>query len=122
MISSSIVLGHIVSERGIEVDQSKIDLISKLPTPSTIKDAQSFLGHVEFHRRFIQNFSAISKPLCNLLEKDVVFKWTQECEDTFQTLVNKLTSATIMQSLDWGLPFEITCDASQYDVGAILGQ
>ncbi|KAL5581218.1 hypothetical protein UlMin_013660 [Ulmus minor] len=107
MVSSGIVLGHIVSEKGIEVDKSKIELISKLPTPKNIKDVRSFLGHVRFYRRFIQNFSAISRPLCNLLLKDTEFKWNPECEKAFRTLVSKLTTAPIMQSLDFTLPFEI---------------
>ncbi|XP_038978648.1 uncharacterized protein LOC120108978 [Phoenix dactylifera] len=107
---------------GIEVDQSKIELISKLPTPKTVKDVRSFLGHAGFYRRFIQNFSAISRPLCNLLVKDTPFEWTQECQAAFQTLIGKLTSAPIMQPPDWSLPFEIMCDASDYAVGAVLGQ
>ncbi|KAL5579937.1 hypothetical protein UlMin_012379 [Ulmus minor] len=107
MVSSGIVLGHIVSEKGIEVDKSKIELISKLPTPKNIKDVRSFLGHVGFYRRFIQNFSAISRPLCNLLLKDTEFKWNPECEKAFKTLVSKLTTAPIMQSPDFTLPFEI---------------
>ena len=83
MVSSGIVLGHIVSERGIEVNQSKIELISNLPTPKSVKNVRSFLGHAGFYRRFIQNFSTISRPLCNLLAKDATFDWTQECEDAF---------------------------------------
>ena len=83
MVPSGIVLRHVVSERGIEVDQSKIKLISKLPTPKTVEAIQSFLGHAGFYRRFIQNFSTISRPLCNLLAKDIVFDWTQKCEDSF---------------------------------------
>ncbi|KAL5540047.1 hypothetical protein UlMin_042820 [Ulmus minor] len=122
MVSSGIVLGHIVSERGIEVDKSKIELISKLPTPRNVKDIRSFLGHAGFYRRFIQNFSAISRPLCNLLSKDTEFKWNPECEKAFKTLVSKLTTAPIMQSPDFTLPFEIMCDASDYAIGAVLGQ
>ncbi|KAL5553027.1 hypothetical protein UlMin_040428 [Ulmus minor] len=122
MVSSGIVLGHIVSEKGIEVDKSKIELISKLPTPKNIKDVRSFLGHAGFYRRFIQNFSAISRPLCNLLLKDTEFKWNPECEKAFKTLVSKLTTAPIMQSPDFTLPFEIMCDASDYAIGAVLGQ
>ena len=122
MVPSSIVLGHFVSEKGIEVDQSKIELISHLPTPKSVKEVRSFLGHAGFYRRFIQNFSAISRPLCNLLAKDANFEWTQECEDAFRMLVVKLTSAPIIQSPDWSLPFEIMCDASNHAVGAVLGQ
>ena len=73
MVSSGIILGHIVSERGIEVDKSKIKLISKLPTPKMVKDVQHFLGHVGFYMRFIQKFYAMSRPLCNLLAKEVKF-------------------------------------------------
>ena len=74
MVTKGIVLGHIVSSKGIEVDKSKIELISNLPTPKTVKDIRSFLGHAGFYRRFIKNFSAISRPLCNLLLKDSVFE------------------------------------------------
>ena len=96
MVSFRIVLGHIVSEKGIEVYKSKIELISKLPTLNNIKDVRSFLEHAGFFRRFIQNFSAISRPLCNLLLKDTEFKWNPECEKAFKTLVSKLTTAPIM--------------------------
>ena len=122
MVPSGIVLGHVVSEKGIEVDQSKVDLISNLPPPKAVKDVRSFLGHAGFYRRFIQNFSSISRPLCNLLAKDAKFEWTSECQKSFQTLKEKLTSAPIIQSPDWSLPFEIMCDASNHAVGAVLGQ
>jgi hypothetical protein len=122
MVSSGIVLGHIVSSKGIEVDKSKIELITKLPTPKTIKDVRSFLGHVGFYRRFIEGFSSIAKPLCKLLLKDTLFDWTEACQEAFTKLIGKLTSAPIMQAPDWSLPFELMCDASDYAIGAVLGQ
>uniref|UniRef100_A0A2N9GLJ5 RNA-directed DNA polymerase n=1 Tax=Fagus sylvatica TaxID=28930 RepID=A0A2N9GLJ5_FAGSY len=122
MVTSGIVLGHIVSSRGIEVDKSKIELISKLPTPKTVKDVRSFLGHAGFYRRFIQGFSFISRPLCSLLLKDAPFIWTEACQEAFAKLIDKLTSAPIMRSPDWSLPFELMCDASDYAIGAVLGQ
>uniref|UniRef100_A0A2N9IGG3 Reverse transcriptase domain-containing protein n=1 Tax=Fagus sylvatica TaxID=28930 RepID=A0A2N9IGG3_FAGSY len=122
MVSKGIVLGHIVSSQGIEVDKSKIELISKLPTPKTVKDIRSFLGHAGFYRRFIKDFSVISRPLCNLLSKDTPFEWTEACQEAFEKLKGTLTSAPIMQPPDWSLPFEIMCDASDYAVGAVLGQ
>ncbi|KAI3470782.1 hypothetical protein Pfo_027445 [Paulownia fortunei] len=107
---------------GIEVDKSKIELIANLPTPKTVKEIRSFLGHAGFYRRFIKDFSIISKPLCNLLTKDTIFEWTENCENAFVKLKSMLTSAPIMQPPDWTLPFEIMCDASDYAVGAVLGQ
>jgi hypothetical protein len=119
---NGIVLGHIVLSTRIEVDKSKIKLIDNLPTPKSVKDVRSFLGHDGFYRRFIKDFSVISKPLCNLLTKDNVFEWTKHCEEAFVKLKNLLTSALVIQPLNWSLPFEIMCDASDYVVGAVLGQ
>ena len=67
MVTKGIVLCHIVSKKGIEVDKAKGELISNLPTPKCVKDIRSFLGHAGFYRRFIRDFSAIARPLCNLL-------------------------------------------------------
>ncbi|XP_073307370.1 uncharacterized protein [Primulina huaijiensis] len=122
MITSGIVLGHVVSSHGIEVDKAKVDVIANLPPPKTIKEIRSFLGHAGFYRRFIKDFSLISKPICNLLTKDSAFEWTQECQNAFDKIIRHLTSAPIMQPPDWSLPFEIMCDASDYAVGAVLGQ
>ncbi|KAL3577368.1 hypothetical protein D5086_022651 [Populus alba] len=122
MVTNGIVLGHIVSSKGIEVDKSKIELIANLPTPKSVKDVRSFLGHAGFYRRFIKDFSVISKPLSNLLTKDNIFEWTEHCEQAFVKLKNLLTSAPVIQPPDWSLPFEIMCDASDYAVGVVLGQ
>ncbi|KAM5550007.1 hypothetical protein ABKV19_001114, partial [Rosa sericea] len=100
----------------------KLDLISKLPPPSTVKEVRSFLGHAGFYRRFIPNFSKITKPLCDLLAKDAVFDFNEECLKAFETLKKELTHAPIIRAPDWDLPFEIMCDASDYALGAVLGQ
>lgn len=73
MVRQGTVLGHIISNRGIEVDKAKVDVISNLSLPKSIKEVRSFLGHAGFYRRSIKDFSKISKPLCNLLVKDVTF-------------------------------------------------
>ena len=73
MVSQGIVLGHIISEKGIEVDKEKIDLISKLPSPTNVKTVRQFLEHVGFFKRFIMDFSKIAKPLYKLLEKNAKF-------------------------------------------------
>ena len=75
MVTQGIVLGHIVSKNGIEVDKAKVKLISNSPTPKCVRDIRSFLGHAGFYRRFIKDFSAIAHPLCTLLAKDVPFAW-----------------------------------------------
>ncbi|CAN6707342.1 unnamed protein product [Malus baccata var. baccata] len=122
MVKQGIVLGHIVSERGIEVDKLKIDLVRYLPSPTSVREVRSFLGHAGFYRRFIKDFSKISTPLCRLLQKDVTFDFNEECEKAFKHLKEMLTSAPIIRPPDWSIPFELMCDASDYALGAILGQ
>ena len=75
MVNQGIVLGHVISSRGIEVDKAKIELISKLPSPTNVKTVSQFLGHAGFYRRFIKDFSKIAKPHYKLLEKDAKFVW-----------------------------------------------
>jgi hypothetical protein len=75
-----------------------------------------------FYRRFIKDFSRISKSLTNLLQKDIPFIFDDDCKEAFKTLKKALTTAPIVQPPDWNLPFEIMCDASDFAVGAILGQ
>ncbi|KAK1653109.1 hypothetical protein QYE76_070914 [Lolium multiflorum] len=105
MVNEGIVLGHKISERGIEVDRAKVEAIEKMPYPRDVKGIRSVLGHAGFYRRFIKDFSKISKPLTNLLQKD-----------------KALTTAPVVEPPDWNLPFEIMCDASDFAVGAVLGQ
>ncbi|KAJ0494070.1 putative nucleotidyltransferase, Ribonuclease H [Helianthus annuus] len=122
MVQEGIVLGHVVSSRGIEVDHAKVQVISTLPYPTTVKGVRSFLGHAGFYRRFIKGFSDITKPLCNLLLKDQPFDFNENCQNAFNNLKAKLVEAPILQSPNWSLPFEIMCDASDYAVGGMLGQ
>ena len=96
MVNQGIVLGHIISSRGIEVDKAKIDIISKLPPPTNVKTIRQFLGHVGFYRRFIKDFSKISKPLYKLLEKDAKFFWEEDCQKSFEELKFHLTTASIV--------------------------
>jgi hypothetical protein len=79
MVREGIVLGHLVSERGIEVDKAKIEVIEGLPPPVNVKGIRSFLGRAGFYRRFIKNFSQIARPLTNLLAKETPFEFTDEC-------------------------------------------
>nr|GEW40760.1 reverse transcriptase domain-containing protein [Tanacetum cinerariifolium] len=117
-----IVLGHKIFKNGIEVDKAKVDVIAKLPHPTTVKGIRSFLGHVGFYRRFIQDFSKIARRMTRLLEKDTLFFFSKECVEAFQTLKRKLTEAPILNAPDWDLPFELKYDASDFAIGAVLGQ
>ncbi|GKB43871.1 reverse transcriptase domain-containing protein [Tanacetum coccineum] len=122
MVKEGIVLGHKISKKGIEVDKAKIDVIAKLPHPTTVKGVWSFLGHAGFYRRFIKDFSKISRPMTHLLEKNTPFIFSDDCIQAFQTLKKKLTEAPILIAPDWDLPFELMCDASDFAIGAVLGQ
>jgi hypothetical protein len=122
MVSKGIVLGHRISKRGIEVDREKIEAIEKLPYPKDIRGIRSFLDHASFYRRFIKDLSKISKPLTNLLQKDVPFSFNDNCVDSFNILKNDLISDPIVQPPNVNFPFEIMCDASYYFVGVVLGQ
>nr|GEW79187.1 reverse transcriptase domain-containing protein [Tanacetum cinerariifolium] len=122
MVKESIVLGHKISKKGIEVDKEKIEVISKLPHPTTVKGIRSFLGHAGFYRRFIKDFSKISRPMTHLLEKNSPFIFSNECIQAFRTLKEKFTESSILIAPNWDQPFELMCNASDYAVGVVLGQ
>jgi hypothetical protein len=121
MVKQGIVLGHVISERGIEVDKAKVETVEQLPPPMDAKSLRSFLGHAGFYRRFIKDFSKITKPLTHLLQKYVAFDFDEKCLAAFRTLKSALVSAHIIQPSDWSHPFEIMCDASDYAVGVRTG-
>ena len=101
MVNQEIVLGHVISSKGIEVDKAKIELISKLPPPTSVKVVRQFLGHAGFYMRFIKDFSKIVKPLYELLEKDSKFFWDDRCQASFEGLRLHLTTAPIVRSPNW---------------------
>ncbi|XP_057755726.1 uncharacterized protein LOC130974903 [Arachis stenosperma] len=104
----------------LSVDPAKIDVISSLPYPSSVREVHSFLGHAGFYRRFIKDFSKVALPLFRLLQKDVEFELSADCKEEFDKLKTALTQAPIVRGPDWSQPFEIMCDASNYAVGAAL--
>nr|GEX33961.1 reverse transcriptase domain-containing protein [Tanacetum cinerariifolium] len=105
-----------------EVEKAKVDVISKLPHPTTVKGIHSFLGHASFYRRFIKDFSKIAQPMTRPLKKDTLFFFSKECIEAFQTLKRKLTKPPILIAPDWLFPFELMCDASDFAIGVVLGQ
>ena len=96
MVTEGIVLEHKISAIGLEVDQAKVSMIETLMPPNLVKGIRSFLGHAGFYRRFIKDFSKISKPLCRLLEKDAKFEFDDSFLSAFKELKSKLVIALIM--------------------------
>ena len=84
MVIEGIVLGHKIYAVGLEVDQAKVSVIETLMPPNIVKEIRSFLGHDGFYRRFIKDFSKISRPLCRLLEKDAKFEFDDSCLFAFK--------------------------------------
>ena len=122
MVNQGIALGYIISNKGIEVDKAKIELISKLPSPTNVKTMRQFLVHAGFYRRFIKDFLKIVKPLYRLLEKDAKFSWDDECQRSFEELKAYLTTTPIVRAPNWQLPFKVMCDASDLAIGVVLSQ
>ena len=106
MVNRGIVSGHVISNKGIEVDKAKVELISKLPSPTNVKTVRHFLGHAGFYRRFIKDFSKIAKPLYKLLEKDTKFAWDETCQNSFEELKSHLTTAPIVRAPNWKQPLK----------------
>ena len=104
------------------MDQVKVSSIKTFLPPTTVKGIRSFLRHASFYRRFIRDFSKIARPLCRLLEKDAKFNFDKFCQNSFEEIKSKLVEASIMAKPDWNKEFEIMFDASEYAMGAVLGQ
>jgi hypothetical protein len=115
-------LGYVVTPHSIEVDSSKIAAIQEWPTPTTVKQIQSFFVLAGFYRRFVRDFSSIAAPLHELTKKDVTFAWSDSQEVAFRTLKDKLTHAPLLQLPDINKVFELECDASGIGLGAVLLQ
>ncbi|GJT61728.1 reverse transcriptase domain-containing protein [Tanacetum coccineum] len=120
-IDYRIVLGHKISKNGIEVDKAKVDVIAKLPHPTTVKGVRSFLGHAGFYRRFIKDFSKISRPMTHLLEKNTPFIFSDECIQAFETLKKKLLMLHLDLHATETYPCKLMCDASDFAIGGSLG-
>jgi hypothetical protein len=113
-------LGHVISAGGVLVDPGKVkDVLNWMPPP-TASEIQSFLGLEGYHRRFINDFSKIAKPMTKLLEKNKAFEWTTECQVSFEELRKRLTSAPVLVLPDLTKRFDIYCDASRQGLGCVL--
>ena len=115
-------MGHKIYAAGLDVDQAKVSIIKTLLPPTIVKGIRSFLGHAGFYKRFIKDFSKISRPLCRLLEKDAKFDFDESCKAAFDEIKSRFVIALIMVTPDWNKEFEIMCDASDYAMGVVSGQ
>ncbi|GBN06046.1 Retrovirus-related Pol polyprotein from transposon 17.6 [Araneus ventricosus] len=115
-------LGLWITPKGIEVDQDKVAAIQNIPCPRNVKQLQSFLQTCSWYRKFIPNFSDIARPLSNLTKKNIVWKWSEQEKQTFQTLKQRLVTPTVLMQVDPTKPFIIRTDASGYALGAVLLQ
>ena len=122
MVTKGIVLGHKIYAVQLEVDQAKVSIIKTLLPPTTFKWIRSFLGYAGFYKRFIKDFSKLSRPLCRLLEKNAKFDFDESCKAAFDEIKSRLVTAPIMVTPDWNKEFEMMCDASDHAMGAVLGQ
>ena len=115
-------LGHVVSGDGIKVDPKKTDVIRNWPRPLTPSDIRSFLGLAGYYRRFVEGFSSLASPMTKLTQKKAKFVWSDECEESFQTLKERLVSAPILSLPDGLEGFVVYCDASRIGLGCVLMQ
>ena len=119
---SVLYLGHVVSREGVSTDPEKIRAVKEWPTPTSVKDVQSFLGLASYYRRFIEGFANIARPLHRLTEKAHKFAWTEECEDAFQELKKRLQESPILAYPDPEKDHILDTDASNEGIGAVLSQ
>ena len=122
MVQEGIILGHKVSRKTIEMDKAKIKVIDKLPPLISVRSIRGFLRHAWFYRRFIRDFSKISKPLCQLLEHDRPFHFNEHYLKAFVEWKKVLVITLVVKAPDWSLPFDLMYDANDHSVGAVLGQ
>eukprot|EP00253_Pinus_taeda_P028534 PITA_28534 len=121
MMTEGVILGHYISAAGIQVDPVKIQIILLIPTPTTQTKVRSFLGFSGYYRRFIEHYSHIAAPLY-ALTGNVDFIWTEKCELAFKDLKKLVSTAPVLPGPNWDLPFQISSDASDTVIGAVLGQ
>src|SRR3954469_12326961 len=100
-----VYLGHIISAEGIKVHPEKVEAIVKWEPPQNVKQLRSFLGLAGYWRRFVENYSQIANPLSNVLQKSAKFVWSPECDVSFKTLKEKLTTAPVLASPDQSKTF-----------------
>ena len=108
-----ICIGFLIDKNGIRVNPRKIDPIINMPQPTNVKQLQSFLGVVNYYSKFIPNMADIAKHLYKLIEKNAIWEWKNECDDSFQVLKQRLSESPVLSMYDPDIPLKVDCDASK---------
>jgi hypothetical protein len=116
------LLGHIVSKGGIKIDPERVNAIQKIDIPRNKKSIQSFIGRINFLRRFIPNFVEIIKLITNMLKKDVEIKWTHEAKSSFEKIKQALIEALVLISPDYSKEFLVFSFSSEDTIVVVLLQ
>jgi hypothetical protein len=115
-------LGYVITKEGIAVNPSKVESVLEWKSPKSAKEIRGFLGMAGYYRRFIEGFSKIAGPMTKLLRKNTPFVWSEQCEQSFQTLKEKLTTAPVLAVPEIGKDYIVYCDASKQGIGCVLMQ
>jgi hypothetical protein len=115
-------LGHVLLSKGVAVDLSKIEAVSKWQSPKSVIEIRNFLGLAGYYRRFIKNFSKIAKPVIELLKSNMPYVWSDKCEASFKELTTFLTTTPVLTLPDASKDFMVYCDASRQGLGCVLMQ
>jgi hypothetical protein len=115
-------LGHVITKEGIAMNPSKVESVLEWKSPKSAKEIRGFLGMAGYYRRFIEGFSKIAGPMTKLLWKNTPFMWSEQCEQSFQTLKEKLTTAPVLAVPETGKDYIVYCDASKQGIGCVLMQ
>ena len=115
-------LGHIISRDGVSTDPAKTEKVATWPTPTSVRETRQFLGFASYYRRFVKDFAHIARPLHRLTERCTAFVWTEECQEAFDELRRRLTSAPVLAYPDFSRQFILDTDASDTGIGAVLSQ
>jgi hypothetical protein len=121
-ISEVLFLGHIINRDGLAMDPKKVVVILDWKAPKDVRGIKSFIGMVGYYQRFIEGFSKIARPMTTLLAKKVEFRWTPACQESFEMLKQKLTTALVLVLPDVHKLFSVYCDASYTGLGCVLMQ
>jgi transposase InsO family protein len=121
-MTKGILLGHVISKKGIELDVDKVKVIAALKAPTDVREIRAFLGHAGYYRRAIHKYAEIAMPLTALLKKDIEFEWNDTRQQAFEDLKQRLISAPVLIKPDWEKDFHVFIDASAYCIGANLSQ